>query len=114
MSFPIFFLATFLTLPKQLQVTYLGDIFDEEVSPAFFALSLVSHVLQASTRSTTSKIITNTVLVLSFVITIGCAWYIYRAMAKWRPIIEQERREAEEGKMKPAFLLPAHPQTSDL
>lgn len=31
MSFPIFFLATFLTLPKQLQVTYLGDIFDEEV-----------------------------------------------------------------------------------
>lgn len=39
MSFPIFFLATFLTLPKQLQVTYLGDIFDEEVSMATLAKS---------------------------------------------------------------------------
>ena len=79
LNFWAFFFATVLTLPKQLQVVYLGVVFDQ------------------TNQTTKSKVISDTVLALSFVITLGAAWYIYRQMAKYRPVVAEEKllREAK-------------------
>jgi hypothetical protein len=53
LNFWSFFFGTVLTLPKQLQVVYLGVVFDEP------------------NKTTTEKIVSYTVLALSFLITLG-------------------------------------------
>lgn len=74
--------CSILTLPKQLQVVYLGTIFNQPEDE----------------KSTTAKWVQNGVLAFSFVITLGAAWWLYRKMAHWRPIVEKERAERAEAK----------------
>jgi hypothetical protein len=84
LNFWIFLIATILTLPKQIIVVYLGTKFNDDKEK----------------ESTTSKIVTNCVLAFGFLITLVAAWYIYHLMAKWRPIVLEERALKEEN----AFL----------
>ncbi|WVQ96249.1 hypothetical protein IAU59_003353 [Kwoniella sp. CBS 9459] len=71
----IFVLATILTLPKQLIVVYLGVNFNDQ-----------------DRQTKTEKIISYTVVVVGFLITIWAAWYIWREMHKARVHVWRKRR----------------------
>ena len=75
MGFIPFTAACVLTMPKQLLVVYLGTLFDTEESQ----------------RSTASKIASYVGLGVGFFATIYAAWYLYREMARVRPIVLQAR-----------------------
>lgn len=78
MTLWIFSTATLLSMPKQLAGVYLGTLFN----------------LESNTKSTSSRVIEYVVLIISFLVTILAAMYIYRKMAKARPMVQQ-RWEAE-------------------
>ncbi|KAH9821580.1 snare associated Golgi protein-domain-containing protein [Melampsora americana] len=78
MSLWIFSSATLLSMPKQLAGVYLGTLFN----------------LESNTKSTSSKIIEYIVLIISFLVTVIAAMFIYKRMSKARPIV-QARWESE-------------------
>lgn len=79
MSLWIFSITAIITLPKQLMAVYLGTVFGQEKTGEI----------------TTSKIVEWCILGASFIITIWAAWYIYKKMAYWRPIVLQEQAERQ-------------------
>ena len=79
MSLWVFTITAIVTLPKQLMAVYLGTVFGQDNE---------GHI-------TTSKIVEWIILGLSFLITIWAAWYIYKKMAYWRPIVLQEQAERQ-------------------
>ncbi|EGG06231.1 uncharacterized protein MELLADRAFT_116607 [Melampsora larici-populina 98AG31] len=78
MSLWIFSTATLLSMPKQLAGVYLGTLFN----------------LESNTKSTSSKIIEYLVLIVSFLVTVVAAMFIYKRMSKARPLV-QARWESE-------------------
>lgn len=79
----VFTIAAILSLPKQLVVVYLGVAIEQAGS---------------GTESTRSKVIKWVVLILSFLVTLGVAVYLYGKMQQARPIV-QERLRAKRYKM---------------
>lgn len=77
MGIIVFSIAAILSLPKQLVTVYLGVIIKETAD---------------GPESTREKIISDTVLAVSFLVTLGAAWWIYAKMAKAKPEVLRERR----------------------
>lgn len=77
MSFWIFTLAAILSLPKQLAVVYIGRAIAESGT---------------GEETTQSKIIKWVVLIISAIITILAAVYLYRKMERARPIVQSRLR----------------------
>jgi hypothetical protein len=78
----VFSLAALLSLPKQFVPVYLGVILSE------------SHLGIKHTR-----IVSDIVLVLTFIVTIGAMWYILLYMNKVKPQVIYARRKARQGKL---------------
>ncbi|UZJ56564.1 hypothetical protein CBS101457_005884 [Exobasidium rhododendri] len=78
MGFFVFTLATLLSMPKQLLVVYLGVVIDQSGS---------------GTESVRSKIVKYAVLVISGLITVGVAVFLYGKMQKARPIVQKQLQE---------------------
>lgn len=76
MGIMVFCLAAILSLPKQFVTVYLGVI------------------LEGQNKNTKSKIISDSVLALTFIITIVALWYIYHQMNKAKPTVIYDRRKA--------------------
>lgn len=77
MSFWIFTVATLLSMPKQMAVVYVG------------------YAIRSSAdgeESTASKIVKWVVLVITGVITVLAAWYLYRKMEIARPEVQKRLR----------------------
>jgi hypothetical protein len=78
MGFFIFTLATLLSMPKQLLVVYLGVAIEQAGS---------------GTESTRSKVIKYVVLIVSTLITIFVAIFLYGKMQQARPVVQAQLRE---------------------
>ncbi|CED82323.1 Predicted membrane protein [Phaffia rhodozyma] len=78
MNIWIFSLAAALSLPKQLIIVYLGVI-----------------LAQSGEKTSKSKWISRIVLVISFLVTILAAWWIWRKMKLARPAVIREWKEKE-------------------
>lgn len=87
MSIWIFALAAFLTLPKQLAIVFLGALLNAEGN----------NDQSAGHKKT---IVTDAVLAVTFIITVGAAVYLYLKMSKARPMVARERRKQEREMMK--------------
>jgi hypothetical protein len=78
MGFFVFTLATLLSMPKQLLVVYLGVVIEQSGS---------------GTEPLRSKIIKYAVLVLSGLVTVGVAVFLYGKMQQARPVVQAQLRE---------------------
>lgn len=78
MGFFVFTLATLLSMPKQLLVVYLGVVLEQS---------------GAGNESTQSKVIKYVVLIVSTLVTLGVAVYLYGKMQKARPTVQARLRE---------------------
>ncbi|KAH9821570.1 hypothetical protein DFH28DRAFT_524897 [Melampsora americana] len=72
----VFSAATILSMPKQLSHVYLGTLFE----------------VGKKTKSSSEKIVEYSVLILSFVVTIVAAVYIYWRMKKVRGVVLENRK----------------------
>ncbi|KAF8339675.1 uncharacterized protein EI90DRAFT_2907774 [Cantharellus anzutake] len=77
MNIWVFIVSATVSLPKQLTTVYLGVIIEESSS---------------NTQSKKSKIISDTVLIVSILITIIAAWWIFREMTKVKPEVMRDMR----------------------
>ncbi|PWN50467.1 hypothetical protein IE53DRAFT_362357 [Violaceomyces palustris] len=77
MNIFIFILAAFLALPKQLSIVYLGVAIRDS---------------DGGTESTASKMVKYAVLVISFIITMWTAWWLYQRMERVRPEVQRKLR----------------------
>ncbi|KAK0553390.1 hypothetical protein OC846_001336 [Tilletia horrida] len=78
MSIWIFTLAAILSLPKQLAIVYLGVALEQSGG--------------GKTESTSSKIVKYVVLLISLIITVWAAHYLYGKMEKARPLVQGRLR----------------------
>lgn len=102
----VFTMAAILSMPKQFITVYLGGT-SSQIPFISFSERLVtdaetSVILEHSddtpeerAKDKTSKLISNIVLVITFLITIAACWYIWREMNKVKPIVLKERRLAK-------------------
>ncbi|ORX37080.1 hypothetical protein BD324DRAFT_656291 [Kockovaella imperatae] len=74
MNILVFTLACILSMPKQLIVVYLGVLFEQ------------------SDAGTRSRVISDVVLAIGFVLTIWSAWYIYKKMNAARVFVWRKQR----------------------
>ncbi|CCO34118.1 Golgi apparatus membrane protein TVP38 [Rhizoctonia solani AG-1 IB] len=86
----IFTLAAFLSLPKQFITVYLGVILEQSAD---------------GTRSTQDTIISNAVLIVTFLITVVAAWWIWREMGRVRLEVLRERRAERKAKLAEAGVV---------
>ncbi|CAE6474183.1 cytoplasm protein [Rhizoctonia solani AG-1 IA] len=86
----IFTLAAFLSLPKQFITVYLGVILEQSAD---------------GTQSTQDTIISNAVLIVTFLITVVAAWWIWREMGRVRLEVLRERREERKAKLAEAGVV---------
>ncbi|KAJ6491562.1 hypothetical protein DFH09DRAFT_1208066 [Mycena vulgaris] len=93
----VFSIAAILSLPKQLITVYLGVILEQ---------SSEGHSDRKST------IISDSVLAVTFLVTILAMWYIFHQMALMKPEVIHERRKARQGKMARVDIY-AHPNLND-
>ncbi|KAJ7902814.1 hypothetical protein B0H14DRAFT_1148573 [Mycena olivaceomarginata] len=84
MNIFVFSIAAILSLPKQFITVYLGVILEAS---------------DAGTEDTKSKIISDSVLAATFLVTILAMWYIFHQMSLAKPLVIYERRKARQGKM---------------
>ncbi|KIY63711.1 hypothetical protein CYLTODRAFT_493693 [Cylindrobasidium torrendii FP15055 ss-10] len=80
----VFSIAAILSMPKQFITVYLG---------------VILHQSSSGTQDTKSRIISDVVIAVTFIITIAAMWYIYRQMNKVKPDIIYARRKARQAKM---------------
>ncbi|PFH48524.1 hypothetical protein AMATHDRAFT_87049 [Amanita thiersii Skay4041] len=85
MGIIVFSLAAILSLPKQFITVYLGVILEQS---------------ESGTTDTKSRIISDVVLAITFLITIAAMWYIVRQMNKVKPEVIYKRRRARLAKIK--------------
>lgn len=78
MSVWIFSLAAFLSLPKQFITVYIGVILEESGT---------------GTETPRDKIISDSVLAVTVLITIGAMWYIVKELERTKPIVVYNRRK---------------------
>ncbi len=97
MGIIVFSIAAILSLPKQFITVYLGVILEQSAS---------------GTTDTKSRIISDVVLAVTFLITIAAMWYIYRQMNKVKPQVIYERRKARQAKVAKAYS--PGPSTSEV
>ncbi|KAF9039593.1 hypothetical protein BDZ89DRAFT_1156808 [Hymenopellis radicata] len=97
MGIIVFSIAAILSLPKQFITVYLGVILEQSAS---------------GTTDTKSRIISDVVLAVTFLITIAAMWYIYRQMNKVKPQVIYERRKARQAKLANAYS--PGPSTSEV
>ncbi|CAE6532333.1 unnamed protein product [Rhizoctonia solani] len=86
----VFTLAAFLSLPKQFITVYLGVLLEQSAD---------------GTRSTKDTIISNSVLVVTFLITVIAAWWIWREMGRVRVEVLRERRAERKIKLAEAGVV---------
>ncbi|KAF9476136.1 hypothetical protein BDN70DRAFT_882777 [Pholiota conissans] len=86
MGIIVFSLAAILSLPKQFITVYLGVILDSSSS-------------SNAPKDTKSKIISDSVIGVTFLITVLAVWYLYRQMNKAKPLVIYDRRKARQAKM---------------
>lgn len=84
MGFFTFTLAALLSMPKQFITVYLGVILEQS-----------SETPAEQAKNKTSRIISDVVLVITFLITFAACWYIWREMEKVKPAVLKERRLAK-------------------
>ncbi|KAK0414399.1 hypothetical protein EV421DRAFT_1728635, partial [Armillaria borealis] len=84
MGIIVFCIAAILSLPKQFITVYLGVILEQSAT---------------GETDTKSRIISDVVLVLTFLITIAAMWYIYHQMNKVKPAVIYARRKARQAKL---------------
>jgi hypothetical protein len=89
MGIIVFSIAAILSMPKQFITVYLGVILEQ------------SDIGQTNTKS---QIISDVVLVVTFLITGLAMWYILRQVAKAKPIVIYERRKARQVKLERANM----------
>lgn len=77
MGFWVFLVGCILSLPKQLEVVYLGVVMEQTNGG----------------ETTASKAVKYIVLLLGMALTIGAMWYIYHKMAKVRPQVQATMRD---------------------
>ncbi|KAJ7074641.1 hypothetical protein C8F01DRAFT_1242867 [Mycena amicta] len=87
MNIFVFSIAAILSLPKQFITVYLGVILEQS---------------DEGTASTKSKIISDSVLAGTFLVTILAMWYIFHQMALVKPDVIYARRKARQGKLERA------------
>lgn len=74
-----FAIAAVLSLPKQFITVYLGVILEQSAT---------------NQNNTKSRVVSDVVLAITFLITIAAMWYLFREMAKVKPQVIYERRKA--------------------
>ncbi|KAF7290616.1 hypothetical protein MIND_01301800 [Mycena indigotica] len=84
MNIWVFSIAAILSLPKQFITVYLGVILEQA---------------DKGTTSTQSKIISDSVLGATFLVTLLAMWYIFHHMALAKPAVIYERRKARQAKL---------------
>ncbi|KAG9083044.1 Tlg2-vesicle protein [Ceratobasidium sp. 370] len=84
MNIWIFTLAAFCSLPKQFITVYLGVILEQSAD---------------GTRTTRDTIISDSVLAVTFLITVVAAWWIWREMSRVRVDVLRERRAERKAKL---------------
>jgi len=86
-----FSIAAILSMPKQLITVYLGVILEQSDN---------------GIRNTKSRIISDVLLAVTFLVTILAMWYIFRKMGQAKPAVIYERRKARQAKMVRGDLMP--------
>lgn len=84
MGIIVFSIAAILSLPKQFITVYLGVILEQS---------------STGTEDPKSRIISDIVLAITFLITIVAMWYIYHKMNQVKPEVIYARRKARQAKM---------------
>ncbi|KAJ7280223.1 hypothetical protein C8J57DRAFT_1301983 [Mycena rebaudengoi] len=84
MNIWVFSIAAILSLPKQLITVYLGVMLEQA---------------EKGTTDTKSRIISDSVLGFTFLITVLAMWWIFRQMGMMKPHVIYERRKARQGKL---------------
>ncbi|KIK64267.1 hypothetical protein GYMLUDRAFT_40552 [Collybiopsis luxurians FD-317 M1] len=82
MNIFVFCIAAVLSLPKQFITVYFGVLFG-----------------QSGTETTKQKIISDSVVAVTILITIGACWYILRKMNEAKPAVIYDRRKARQAKL---------------
>ncbi|KAG8834036.1 Tlg2-vesicle protein [Serendipita sp. 399] len=80
----VFTLAAILSLPKQFITVYLGVILEQS-----------NDTPEEQAKNKTSRIISDVVLAVTFVITVAAGWWIWREMQRVQPAVFRERRLAK-------------------
>ncbi|KAJ8519202.1 hypothetical protein ONZ45_g3857 [Pleurotus djamor] len=91
MNIFVFSLAAILSLPKQFITVYLGVMLEQS---------------ESGQSTSTSKLISNIVLGITILITIGSMWYILHKMNKVKPDVIYAKRKARQAKLARAGLGP--------
>ncbi|TFK38388.1 hypothetical protein BDQ12DRAFT_110733 [Crucibulum laeve] len=89
MNIFVFSIAAILSLPKQFITVYLGVILEQS---------------NDGTSNSRSRIITDVVLAITFLVTVVAMWYIFRQMNKVKPEVIYARRKARQAKLSRADL----------
>ncbi|RDB21755.1 Golgi apparatus membrane protein TVP38 [Hypsizygus marmoreus] len=93
----VFSLAAILSMPKQFITVYLGVILEQS---------------STGVKDTKSRIISDVVLAVTFLITVLAMWYIFRQMNKVKPEVIYARRKARQAKLARADFSPYSTSTS--
>ncbi|KAL5485629.1 hypothetical protein ACEPAI_6670 [Sanghuangporus weigelae] len=80
----VFALAAFLSLPKQFVTVYIGVILEESGT---------------GTESTRDRLISYSVLAVTFIVTCVAMWYMYKKMDEVKVDVITDRRKARQGKL---------------
>ncbi|KAJ7119589.1 hypothetical protein C8R44DRAFT_878007 [Mycena epipterygia] len=83
MNIFVFSIAAILSLPKQLITVYLGVILEQS---------------SEGVTDSKSRIISDSVLAVTFLVTLLAMWYIFHQMSLMKPQVIYERRKARQGK----------------
>ncbi|KAF8966148.1 snare associated Golgi protein-domain-containing protein [Flammula alnicola] len=84
MNIFVFSIAAILSLPKQFITVYLGVILEQS---------------STGTQDTKSRIISDVVLAVTFLLTILAMWYLFHHMNKAKPLVIYDRRKARQAKL---------------
>ncbi|KAG8834932.1 Tlg2-vesicle protein [Serendipita sp. 400] len=92
MGIVVFTLAAILSLPKQFITVYLGVILEQS-----------NDSPEEQAKNKTSRIISDVVLVITFLITVAAGWWIWREMQRVQPAVFRERRQAKKKMLAPSM-----------
>ncbi len=98
MSVWVFAIAAFLSLPKQLATVYIGVIIATSGSGSVSVhhINLFRRLLTSCPpdEKVSQRVASYTVIVVTTVVTIAAAWYIYRELNRVKPAVIYARRKA--------------------
>ncbi|KAG6809198.1 hypothetical protein H0H92_001185 [Tricholoma furcatifolium] len=103
MNIFVFIIAAILSMPKQFITVYLGVLLEQSATGG--SISPLQEMYLRKPPNVTgvtdkkSRIISDVVLAITFLITILAMWYIYHLMSKVKPQVIYERRKARQAKL---------------